>query len=122
MNTRIEYLYRDAANYKQFASVVLSGEITAEEIAHIAGCLDSGEYFIPAQVGLEELQRRMPSFPDPDADHVWHELDVAGITLTEDPPTTDLDVHRFARMFTGQWEIDAAMKRLGLPPPKIDCD
>jgi hypothetical protein len=123
VNTRIEYLYRDASNYKQFVSVVLSGEITAEEIRHIADCLDSGEFFVPAQVGLEELQSRMPSFPDPDVDHVWHELDVqSGITLTEDAPTIDLDVHRFAGMFTGQWDLAAGMKRLGLPPPWIDCE
>lgn len=121
MNTRIEYLYRDASNYKQFASVVLRGEITANEIHHIASCLDSGEYFIPAQVGLEELQRGMPSFPDPDTDHVWHELDTkTGISLTEDEPTLDLDVHRCASMFTTRWDVEAAMKRLGMPPPWID--
>lgn len=121
MNTRIEYFYGDAANYKQFASVILPGEITGEEIRHIAPCLDCGEYFIPAQVGLEELQRRTASFPDKDVDHVWHELDTTtGITLTDAAPTTDLDVHRFAGMFTRQWDIAAAMKRLGLPMPWID--
>jgi len=110
VNTGIEYWYRDAANYKQFETVILPGEITPEEIGHIACCPDSGEYFIPAQVGLEELQRRMRSFPDPEADHVWHELD-------EDAPTTELDVHGLANQFTGQWDINAAMKRMGMPPP-----
>jgi hypothetical protein len=62
----------------------------------------------------------MPSFPDRDSDHVWHELDVqSGISLTADPPTAELDAHTFALMFTGQWDIEAAMKRLGLPPWRL---
>ena len=116
MNTRVEYLYRDADNYKQFASVVLSGEITPEERARIATALDNGEYFIPSQVGLEDLQTRMPFFPNPDSDHVWHELDAnLGITLVDYPPTGDAGIHEFASKFTGEWDIPAAMKRLGLP-------
>ncbi|MGA3028249.1 MAG: hypothetical protein ABSF98_26165 [Bryobacteraceae bacterium] len=115
MNTRIEYLYRDAGNFKQFASVVLEGEITTRDREAIAAALDSGEYFIPSQVGLGDLQA---PFPDPDLDHVWHELDVkSGITLTADAATCNMDVHRFASMFTGQWDVTVAMKRLGLPPP-----
>jgi hypothetical protein len=116
MNTRVEYVYRDADNYKQFASVVLMGEITPEERARIAAGLDGSECFIPSQVGLEDLQPRMPFFPNPDSDHVWHELDTSlGITLVDYPPTEDLDVHVFASKFTGEWDIPAAMKRLGLP-------
>lgn len=118
MNTRIKYLYRDAGNYKQFGSVVLSGAITPQEVQTIRTGLESGEYFIPSQVGLADLQPNMPSFPDRDSDHVWHELDPqSGISLTGDPPTADLDVHVFAAMFTGPWNTEAAMKRLGLPFP-----
>ncbi|MGA2186362.1 MAG: hypothetical protein ABSH47_25380 [Bryobacteraceae bacterium] len=118
MNTRIRYLYRDAGNYKQFASVVLGGAITLQEAETITAGLESGEYFIPSQVGLPDLQPNMPSFPDHDADHVWHELDVhSGISLTADPATADLDIHAFAAMFTGRWDITEAMKRLGLPYP-----
>jgi hypothetical protein len=117
VNTRVEYRYRDAANYKQFASVVLGGEITPEERQRIRAALDGGEYFIPSEVGLTDLQPRMPAFPDPEIDHVWHELDVAdGITLTDDPPTHELAIHEFAAGFTGRWDVAAAMRRLGLPP------
>jgi len=120
MNTRVEYLYRDSGNYKQFASVVLTGEITPEERARIAAALDSGEYFIPGQVGLEDLQPKMPFFPNRESDHVWHELDPnLGIAVVDYPPTMDLDVHEFASRFTGEWDILAAMKRLGLPPPDL---
>jgi hypothetical protein len=116
MNTRIEYLYRDAGNYKQFGSVVLRGAITPQEIGTIKAGLESGEYFIPNQVGLPDLQPNMPGFPDRDADHVWHELDAQwGISLTADPPTSELDVHAFALMFAGRWDIVGAMKRLKLP-------
>lgn len=116
MNTRVEYLYRDADNYKQFAWVVLGGEITPEERAHITAALNDGEFFIPSQVGLEDLQPHMPLFPNPESDHVWHELDTdLGITLVDYPPTQNLDVHEFTSKFTGEWNIPAAMKRLGLP-------
>jgi hypothetical protein len=116
MNTRIEYLYRDADNYKQFGSVVLRGEITSQERERIKASLDSGEYFIPSQVGLPDLQPKMISFPDRDADHVWHELDVeSDISFTTEPPTAHLDVHAFVTMFNGDWDVDAAMKRLNLP-------
>jgi hypothetical protein len=112
---RIEYLYRDAANYKQFASVVLVGAITSQELHTIAAALDSGLYFIPSQVGLPDLQSAMSGFPDPESDHVWHELDVQeGISLTTDPATETIDVHAVAGMFTGHWDIRAAMQRLGM--------
>ena len=115
MHTRIEYLYRDADNYKQFASVVLVGAITPAELDTIGAALDSGLYFIPSQIGLPDLQSAMPGFPDPESDHVWHELELAeGISLTNDPATEELDVHAVAGMFTGHWDIRAAMQRQGL--------
>lgn len=31
MNTKIKYMYRDADNYKDFTTVVVSGKITKEQ-------------------------------------------------------------------------------------------
>lgn len=54
LNTKIEYLYRDASNYKVFNSCIIHGEITKEMESEIKQHLDCGEYFIPSAVGLPE--------------------------------------------------------------------
>ena len=52
MNTKIKYMYRDADNYKDFTTVVVSGKITKEQIERIMAKLEDGENFIPEQLGL----------------------------------------------------------------------
>lgn len=52
-NTKLWYMYRDAANYKVHTDVVLAGEMTEEQWKTILSCCDDGEYFAPAKVGLE---------------------------------------------------------------------
>lgn len=46
MNTKINYLYRDADNYKVHNECVVQGTISAEQVAVVLECLDEGEYFI----------------------------------------------------------------------------
>ena len=74
MNTLLEYLYRDASNYKQHGSVVLEGTISLKDIRHL---LIEGEYFIPSQAGLPDLQHKFKEqgfeYPTED-DHAWHEI------------------------------------------------
>ena len=71
MNTKINYLYRDADNYKVHNECVVQGTISAEQIAVILECLDEGEYFIPHLVGLPE--KRFDTF-DPQVDHPYFEF------------------------------------------------
>lgn len=52
MNTRINYLYRDAANYKVRNECVIQGEISKEQISIIVDSLMDGEFFKPGLVGL----------------------------------------------------------------------
>lgn len=109
MNTKFEYMYRDASNYKQFESVVFPGEITDKERDIIQNSLEDGENFIPFQVGLDDLQPRMVSYPSAD-DHVWHEIE--SITLVEDKPTQSIDIHMFVEKFKGiEWDVVEAAKR-----------
>lgn len=74
MNTLLEYLYRDASNYKQHGSVVLRGEISLKDIRPL---LIDGEYFIPSQAELPDLQHKFRDqgfeYPTED-DHAWHEI------------------------------------------------
>ena len=43
MNTKIEYLYRDADNYKVWNTCVVCGEITEQQKETIINSLDGGE-------------------------------------------------------------------------------
>ncbi len=45
-NTHISYLYRDACNYKVHNEAIIRGELSAQQIDVIMGCLNDGEYFI----------------------------------------------------------------------------
>ena len=51
--TRINYLYRDADNYKKYNSVVVPGVFTEDEKQRIIDSLD-GVYFVPDAVGFPE--------------------------------------------------------------------
>lgn len=70
MNTRINYLYRDASNYKVLNTAVIRGELSEADQQIILSCLEDGEYFIPSQVGLDE--ERFGSWTEDD--HCWFEM------------------------------------------------
>lgn len=52
-NTKFEYLYRDASNYKVHNEVVIQGQITVEQASKIIECCDY-ECFIPHMVEMPE--------------------------------------------------------------------
>lgn len=88
MNTKINYMYRDADNYKKHQGVVVIGELSEDQIKDIyASCdeyVDENSdpiYFIPAQVGLPEERFKEIT----EADHCWFEM--GEIALTDDKPT-----------------------------------
>lgn len=85
-NLMIDYLYRDADNYKVWNTVVLNGTLTEKQIADIIGVLNDGEYFIPSQVGLPEQRFEKLS----GADHCWFELSPESFNDVDDKPTVDL--------------------------------
>lgn len=113
-NTRVGYMYRDASNYKQTTEVVFAGRLLPAELAAITANLEGGEWFIPSQVGLEDLQEHFGSRLYDD-DHVWHELGAGDIKPTSAAPTEPDDVHHWARlMATTEWDVDKAMHEHGL--------
>ena len=94
MNTKINYLYRDAGNYKVFQSQVLSGEITEEQKNTIlTHCFPGDYFFIPSRVGLSET--RFDSWSVDDLD--WFELE--GFELTEEEPDCDITVSELTENF-----------------------
>lgn len=102
MNTSLEYLYRDASNYKQYGSVVLEGALSVEAIRHL---LIDGEYFIPSQTGLPDLQQKFGAqgfaYPTED-DHAWHE--VISIRPTRRKPTVLLHRAEFLRRLQDSYD------------------
>ena len=108
MNTLIHYLYRDANNYKAHHEIIVRGAVT---FADVTPFLDSGEFFIPSQVGLPDLQSKLGQ--PTDDDHVWHHLTLEDFTPTSEPPTVKLTARdlrtRFRRAHATGWDISAAM-------------
>ena len=96
MNTTIEYLYRDASNYKKWNRVVIRGELSSEQLERIEACLD-GDYFVPRSVGLPE--HRITDYRTDD-DHCWFEWEVCDVAeLTEELPTIDMSAEELVRRF-----------------------
>lgn len=96
MNTRIQYLYRDADNYKVHNECVVEGEFDRAQIQEMLACCDCGEYFIPRQVGLPEKQ--FENF-DPAVDHCWFELAADGFEATPFPATVALTAQQLVKNF-----------------------
>ena len=94
-NTRINYLYRDASNYKKHNEVIIPGTFTEEQIHTIIDCLQGGEYFIPSEVNLPEIR-----FEDrTEADHPWFELDEDGFEETEAKVTCNISPEDLVKLF-----------------------
>lgn len=114
-NTRIDYMYRDANNYKQSDHVVMAGALTIEEATAIVDGLDEEDGFVPSAVGLDDLQERMVTDWEDDADHPFHEID--GISLTGSEPTTDMTAAEFVVRFAeADWEAEGARVTLEHEP------
>lgn len=92
-NVKLNYLYRDAGNYKIFGSVVFANpeNIDIEMIRNeVQSKLIDGEFFLPsrwqiAPLGFEEW--------NDDLDHFWNEFD--SLQFTNESPTTNKTVTKF---------------------------
>jgi len=75
--TVIEYLYRDASNYKVWSEIRLAGVFTQEDVETIQFCMYDGDSFVPQEVGLPPLQPLLwEEFGGPnDDDHDWHSIE-----------------------------------------------
>lgn len=113
MNTRIDYLYRDADNYKKHCAVIIEGEMTEEQEQAIEECLDEGGYFIPSQVGLPD--ERFGSKTE--ANHPWFEWE--GCEASTAAPTLHITaaelVARFQQAANG-WQESVDASADGLRP------
>ena len=108
-------MYRDASNYKKFNEVVLEGRLTEDQIKDCLENASDGVEFIPYQVGLEDLQPQMDSYPSAD-DHVWHTFE--SVEPTEEPLTEGLnltaeELRKNFQARKGNWDVVAACRKHG---------
>lgn len=85
-NVEFSYLYRDAANYKAWSSVVFANpsNVNLEEIERqLRRVFDGEELFIAAQVRLPEVFLYIHGVVTKD-DHCYHEFD--SVRITEEVP------------------------------------
>lgn len=94
MNTKVNYLYRDADNYKQHNEEIISGTITEEQIQQILETLNDGEYFIPHLIGFAEVFCGSIT----DSDHPYFELHQTDFEETEAEPTVNLTAEQHLLM------------------------
>lgn len=95
MNTKIEYLYRDASNYKKINQVIVSGTFDEIQKESIQNCLSEGEYFIPRQVGFPEI--RFDKLTEDD--HCWFELSIENFSVTSLPAEIQMSVEDVVNAF-----------------------
>ena len=67
LNTRIEYFYRDASNYKFHGDFVVGGTLSKGDLSPY---LFDAEWFVPTEVGLPHLL----DLPMNEDDHWLHEF------------------------------------------------
>jgi hypothetical protein len=87
-----DYLYRDAANYKAWGSLLLSGVPSQEDIAALRECMESGEYFVAEQIGIPPLYGELWALSDgpTEDDHALHEFVELRSANQEDTETLPL--------------------------------
>lgn len=86
LNTKFEYMYRDAANYKDDYSIVLDGVLSDDQIIAVLDACDN-EFFLPRAIGLPGgLLMDDPKY-DPEFDHYWceHDFEDSFIVVEEEP-------------------------------------
>jgi len=109
VNLKVEYLYRDANNYKQGGSAILNGvpenlsdlDTSGSYDFKIAGKwgLKDGDGFIPGIVGFSDLQERF-SADCPEDDHPWHTFE--GWVFTTEPEDAGMTWEEFDQKMTNQ--------------------
>lgn len=98
MNTKICYLYRDAANYKVWHKCIVSGKITREQIGEIVCCLEGGCWFKADMVQLPDERFSFWS-EDKEIDHPWFELSENSFEYTDEAVDTYMTATELVDLF-----------------------
>jgi hypothetical protein len=110
MNTIVEYMYRDASNYKTYETVIYEGELRSAEMVLVWAFLSEENHFLPGQVGMESLLGILGDGTITEDDHPWHEL--LSIESTEGRANAGDAKAWAAQFFDIVWDVDTAMDTL----------
>ena len=97
MNIKFEYIYRDAANYKQFGQIVLHNRARTEiqELTErLRQYLIDSEFFESQRIDVPKLE--VHKF-DAELDHGWYEFDC--FSNTTEALDRNIDVIDFIKFF-----------------------
>lgn len=94
--TRINYLYRDASNYKKLNYVIVPGRYSDEQIQAIISSLFDGGWFIPSKVGFPEVKIDDEETED---DHPWFELCADDFENSNEAPQIDKTPEEIVQLF-----------------------
>lgn len=104
MNTKIQYQYRDAGNYKWWDEIIVAGILFKDDLTPY---MFDREFFIPSRIGLKDLQPRCQAtgrIDWTDDDHLLHEI--IQCTLTKEKPTASISADELLERFKrigGDW-------------------
>lgn len=73
--TQVAYRYVDGSNCKRYGQMLFRGRLTPRQLEYIQHKMDDGLYFVPAQVGFENLALAFTDFGGDD--HGWHTLELS---------------------------------------------
>ena len=107
LNTQMNYMYRDAANYKTHYEIVVGGKINEKQKEIIRSACEENTYFIPRAIGLEGGFTEMDTEYDPELDHPWCEINENSFTLTRKKADSGFTVEELVEAFNNTkacWE------------------
>ena len=87
----MEYLYRDANNFKAFGEILISGKFSDTDVDELKSLLDSGEFFVAEQVNIPTLYSQLWKYSNGPtiADQAFHEF--SSIRLATENDIASLD-------------------------------
>ena len=88
----LEYLYRDANNFKAFGELLVHGTISKDYITEIESYLDFSEYFVAEQVNIPTLYSQLWKYSNgqTQADHAYHEFSLLRPATDDEIASLDL--------------------------------
>lgn len=103
LNLKMNYMYRDGANYKQFGYVIFKNAsfLTPNQASQkLKEKLISNEYFVPQDWGIAKLHKHPY---EPEIDHEWHEFE--SFEWTDEDVTDNRDLSSFLDKIQKGYEI-----------------
>ncbi len=88
----LEYLYRDAGNFKAFGKILVFGNISEDYICEIKKYLEAGEFFVAEQVNIPTLYSQLWEYSNGPtiADHAFHEFLLIRLASEQEIESMDL--------------------------------